>query len=78
MDAVAAQFGGKVRPVIENGGRAVALHDGPQAHQQAQPLIVVGNAFEAQLERRDIAALEERFSARRKNPSGAMRGGETG
>ena len=55
MDAVAAQFGGEVGPVIEDKRGARALHDGPQDVGGAADLVVAG-LFQAQLERGDVAA----------------------
>ena len=75
MDAVAAQFGGEVGPVIEDEGGARRLHDGAQQIGGAADF-VIADMFQAQLKRRDIAALQralqdfgeiQRRQARRRN-----------
>ena len=60
MHAVAAQFGGEIGPVVEDEGDAGRLRDGHQGFDGAADF-VVADVFQAQLQRRDIAALERAF-----------------
>ena len=57
MDAVAAQFGGKIWPVVQDEGRAMGLHHRAQDVHRAADL-VIADMLEAELERGHIAALE--------------------
>ena len=75
MDAIAAQFGGEIGPVIEDEGRAVALHDRAQRVAGAADFVIAG-MLEAQLE----AAISPPSSAARKGMTkfaGESFGGET-
>jgi hypothetical protein len=55
MDAVTAQFGGEIGPVVQDEGRAVRLDDGTQKIGGAADRIVF-DVFESKLKARDITA----------------------
>jgi len=57
VHAVAVEFGGKVRPVVEDKGGAALLHDRPQdAHGVADRRVI--GVLEAQLHGGDIAGIK--------------------
>jgi len=49
MNAVTAQLGGQVGPVVQDKGGAVGLHDGAQGVHRAADL-VIADMLQAQLE----------------------------
>src|SRR6185312_7362105 len=57
MDAVAAQFGGKVGPVVQDEGSAGRLYHGAQRIHRAADFLIA-DVLQAQLERGDIAAFQ--------------------